>query len=100
MNCYRFRDIARQRPTIGAIGYTVLLLLCAAASVNAAPARAPMADAAERLDRSSVRALISQRVDVNAPQPDGMTALHWAAYQDDLDLATLLVRAGANVKAA
>ena len=62
--------------------------------------RAPLADAAEKLDRSTVRALISQRVDVNAPQPDGMTALHWAAYQDDLDLSTLLVRAGANVQAA
>ena len=29
-----------------------------------------------------------------------MTALHWAAYQDDLGIAGLLVRAGANVKAA
>jgi ankyrin repeat protein len=47
-----------------------------------------------------VRALISQHADVNTPQADGMTALHWAAYQDDLDLSTLLVRAGANVKAA
>jgi ankyrin repeat protein len=87
MNCSRFRII-------------LVLLTLTAASVNAAPSRAPLADAAEKLDRAKVRALISQRVDVNAPQPDGMTALHWAAYQDDLDLSTLLVRAGANVKAA
>ena len=52
------------------------------------------------MDRAKVRALLKQRVDVNAPQVDGMTALHWAAYQDDLEIAELLVRAGANVKAA
>jgi ankyrin repeat protein len=37
---------------------------------------------------------------VNATQPDGMTALHWAAYHDDLEIVELLVRAGANVNAA
>ena len=43
--------------------------------------------------------MLEQRVDVNASQVDGMTALHWAAYHDDLETAQLLVRAGANVKA-
>jgi ankyrin repeat protein len=80
-------------------GLGAIAILLLAVNVQAS-SRAPLADAAEKLDRSKVRALISQRVDVNAPQPDGMTALHWAAYQDDLDLATLLLRAGANVKAA
>ena len=61
---------------------------------------AVLADAAEQMDRAAVRALLQQRVDVNAPQIDGMTALHWAAYQDDLETGELLVRAGANVKAA
>ena len=37
---------------------------------------------------------------MNRPQPDGMTALHWAAHHEDLDTATLLVGAGADVKAA
>jgi ankyrin repeat protein len=77
-----------------------MIVLLAAVSINATSSRAPLADAAEKLDHARVRALISQRADVNAPQPDGMTALHWAVYQDDLDLSTLLVRAGANVKAA
>jgi ankyrin repeat protein len=58
-----------------------------------------LADAAEKMDRAAVRTLLKQRVDVNAPQVDGMTALHWASYQDDLETASLLVRAGANVKA-
>src|SRR5436309_352532 len=70
------------------------------ASLSAAGSRAPLADAAEKMDRVRVRTLLERRVDVNAPQIDGMTALHWAAYQDDLETAELLVRAGANVKAA
>jgi uncharacterized protein len=47
-----------------------------------------------------VRTLLQRRADVNAPQADGMTALHWAAYHDDVESVALLVRAGANVKAA
>jgi uncharacterized protein len=45
-------------------------------------------------------ALIKQHVDVNAPEADGTTALHWAARQDDREMAELLIKAGANVKAA
>jgi ankyrin repeat protein len=78
----------------------ILLLLLAAASVRATPSRAPLADAAEQMDRSKIQVLLKQHVDLNTPQRDGMTALHWAAYNDDRDIAELLVRAGANVKAA
>jgi ankyrin repeat protein len=88
MNCCRCNALA------------VFVALLCAATVSAAASRAPLADAAERLDRPAIAALLKQRVDVNAPQADGMTALHWAAYQDDAELATLLVRAGANVKGA
>jgi len=68
-----------------------------AATVFAAAADAPLADAMEKMDRTAVRTLLQRRADVNVPQVDGMTALHWAAYQDDFDSAELLVRAGANV---
>ena len=47
-----------------------------------------------------MRALLKQRVDVNAPQGDGATALHWAAHFDDPVTADLLIRARANVNAA
>ena len=77
---------------LGAFGLAMLL----AASSPAASTKSPLADAAEKSDRSVVRALLKQRVDVNAPQVDGMTALHWAAYQDDLETAKLLLKAGAN----
>jgi len=78
-----------------AVGLALLL----AASSHAASARSPLADAVEKEDRACVRALLKQRVDVNAPQVDGMTALHWAAYQDDLETARLLLKAGASATA-
>ncbi len=56
-----------------------------------------LVEAVERQDRDAVRTLLAQAVDVNAPQPDGATALHWAAHWNDLGTATQLIRAGANV---
>ena len=38
-------------------------------------------------------------MDVNAAQGDGSTALHWAAYKDDLEMVKMLLAAGADVKA-
>ena len=48
----------------------------------------------------AVRALLDKGADVSAAQGDGMTALHWAAMSGDLELAQMLVHAGANLKAA
>ena len=62
--------------------------------------KSDVADAAMRGDRAAVRTLLSQHADVNAPQADGATALHWAVFHGDKDLAIALIRAGANVKAA
>ena len=81
----------------GACGLALVLLASASKSLAA---DAPLADAAEKQDRASVRALVERHVDVNQAQVDGMTALHWAAYHDDLETAKLLVDAKANVKAA
>jgi ankyrin repeat protein len=77
-----------------------MALLLSAARLIGAGSDSPLADAAEKMDRARIRTLLQQRIDVNAPQIDGMTALHWATYQDDLETVELLVRAGANVKAA
>ena len=78
------------------------LVVVAAGAITplAAAPDAPLATAVQRLDRGAIRQLIDKRADVNAPQADGTTALHWAAYHDDLDLANRLVAAGASVKAA
>jgi uncharacterized protein len=72
----------------------ILLLITAAVSVSAAGSEA--ADAAQKKDTASLRALLSKRVNVNTPQPDGTTALHWAVYWNDVEAAKLLLRAGAN----
>jgi uncharacterized protein len=59
-----------------------------------------LAEAVENRDRAAARSLLEQHVDVNSPQPDGATALAWAAHWDDLETADLLIRAGADVNAA
>src|SRR5262245_43446983 len=47
------------------------------------------------------RALLNDsRTDVNVRQGDGAIALHWAAYHNDLELVSMLVRRGADVNAA
>jgi len=59
-----------------------------------------LVEAVRQGDRDAVRSLLSQAVDVNAPQGDGATALAWAAHRNDLDTADLLIQAGANANAA
>src|SRR5579871_1204782 len=82
---------------------SVLALWVPVLVVAAGPAKGGdlrLVEAAQHQDRESIRALLQQHVDVNAPQGDGATALHWAAYWDDAATADLLLHAGANVNAA
>ncbi|HEY7390641.1 MAG TPA: ankyrin repeat domain-containing protein [Bryobacteraceae bacterium] len=51
-------------------------------------------------DDAAARLLLEHHADVNARQGDGATALHWAAYNDDLAMADALIRASARVDAA
>jgi ankyrin repeat protein len=57
------------------------------------------ATAAQKQDIGALRALVQQKVDVNAAQPDGTTALHWAVVWNNEDAVNLLLRAGADAKA-
>ncbi|HEX5228809.1 MAG TPA: ankyrin repeat domain-containing protein [Bryobacteraceae bacterium] len=56
-----------------------------------------VSDAAMHGDRATVQSLIQQKADVNAQQADGATALQWAVYRDDLEMADALIHAGANI---
>jgi uncharacterized protein len=74
--------------------------LCLLLAVCAAAWAGTVVDAVKDGDRAGALALLKQHADVNAAEPDGTTALHWAARQDDGEMADRLIKAGANVKAA
>ena len=73
---------------------TVLITAFFAREIDAATGE--MAQAAQGNDIARVRALIVQHENVDAPQTDGATALHWAVYHDNREIAQALLTAGAN----
>src|SRR5262245_58474422 len=79
---------------------TLLLAILLSMPVSAPGADAKLATAVKAGDKATIQTLLQQRVDVNVPETDGTTALHWAVRNDDADLIDRLIRAGANVKAA
>ena len=82
------------------VAAAVVALMCYGAHpVVASAADTPLADAAMHGDLETVRALVKSGRDIDEAQGDGMTALHWAAFRDDVEMATLLVGADANVAA-
>lgn len=82
-------------------GVLMAVLAGAASPAFSAPAAADtrLPDAAAKQDKTAVRALLQAGGNVNALQPDGATALHWAVHWDDAETTDLLLRAGANVNA-
>jgi ankyrin repeat protein len=83
----------RRTHVLGVVG-----ALFTAALIAAAPAEAPVADAAREGDIESVRRLLREGADVNAAQGDGMSALHWAAERGDTDMIAVLLYAGAQAE--
>ncbi len=79
----------------------VAAVAVAVSGLTAADVR--LIEAVKNRDVESVRALLNgrrPRLDVNATQGDGATALHWAAHRDDVAIADLLIRAGARANIA
>ena len=78
--------------------FLALLALPLVLAAGAAPT-SPVVDAAMRGDFTQVKSLLAAGRDVNAPQGDGMTALHWAADRGDLPMVDLLLKSKASVRA-
>ena len=74
-------------------------LLVVFAVPTAAAGDAPLFDAVEAGDAGAVERLLADGVSVQTAEIDGTTALHWAAHHDRLQIAGLLLDAGAAVDA-
>jgi len=79
---------------------SLVLMLVGLTAGFAQAAEVRLADAVKNHDTAAITKLLQRHVDVNSAEPDGSTALQWAAYVDDLETAKILIHAGADVKAA
>lgn len=84
----------RLQPRVAAAALSIAFF-----GLSASAADLRLVNAVKNSDKAAVSTLLQQKVDVNAPEPDGTTALHWAVRTDDLDTADRLIKAGANAKA-
>ncbi len=85
--------------TVSAVRHTTkmtLLVLACALYTGVVMAASDVADAVMRQDQAQLAHLIAARADVNAAQPDGTTALHWAAYHGDARATAALLAHGAS----
>jgi ankyrin repeat protein len=82
------------------IGVLVTALAWLTPELRLSAASSEVADAAMRGDLAAVRALVAKKADVNAPQGDGATAVHWAVFRGNKELLDVLLRANANPKTA
>ena len=88
--------VARMKEAAVSTGAILLLF----SGLAAAGADLRLVEAVRDRDAQAVAALLEQNVDVDGSQPDGATALHWAAHWNDLSITDLLIRAGAEVNVA
>ena len=73
--------------------------LVSTAGARAQPATVPLIEAVKTGDAATVRAMLGQGTEVNGPESDGTTALHWATHRNDLATVDILIGAGADVDA-
>lgn len=86
-----------RRSSRGFAGAVLAIALLAAAVVP--PDDRQLLDAVKRGDAAAVRALLKEGADANAAQGDGLTALHIAAQEGQIEIVKVLLGAGASVEA-
>lgn len=79
------------------VALMVVVWALATPFAGAAGRDASLVEAVKSGDVAAVRSILDGRVDVNASEPDGTTALHWAVHRDDATLVDRLLAAGATV---
>ena len=91
--------MARARPSF--VVFVALVLAASVATSTAAgvsqSADTALADAARRGDVDAVRSLIAAGVSIDSALGDGMSAVHWAAANGSVEIAELLIEAGARL---
>jgi ankyrin repeat protein len=70
---------------------TVLILAALSAVTLFAGTDIRLVDAVKNHDKDAVRSLLKEHLDVNTPEADGTSALHWAAHFNDLETVQLLL---------
>src|SRR2546428_1096980 len=78
------------------IVFVVAFSMASLMAAGGTAASGDLVEAARNQDQEQVRALLNQHADVNARSGDGSTALLWAAHWNAIDIAGLLIRAGAD----
>src|SRR5690349_14460355 len=90
-------DFRTGRTLMGLMLFVVLAAACAPAASRVAEPGAALREAAGRGDVTAVRTLLDQGAPVDARDDRGATALIRAAYGNHVDVAAVVVRAGAAV---
>jgi len=83
------------RSSLALVSASLAAVVCFGATLDTR-----IADAAKQQNKNAIRTLLPQNPDVNVPQEDGATAILWAVHWDDVEMADLLIRAGADVNRA
>ncbi|MCA9212745.1 MAG: ankyrin repeat domain-containing protein [Planctomycetales bacterium] len=85
-------------PMKGILCIVAIVVACSSALSN--ELSSALVTAAEKGETSEVNRLLANGADANDSHPDGMTALHWSVYHDDLESVRQLISAKVKVDAA